>query len=129
MKAMIQHGKNNSVFRSYIGQGYHNCEIPPVIKRNLLENPGWYTQYTPYQAEISQGRLESLFNFQTMICELTSLEIANASLLDEVSSTRDLETRVKRLQNDRNNLGKSVSVVHVMCICSHFCHPQKILVR
>ena len=118
LKALKEISKENTVYRSFIGQGYYGTVIPKVILRNVFENPGWYTSYTPYQAEISQGRLEALINFQTMVADLTGFEIANASLLDEATAAAESMTLAQRI-------GKSKS--HKFFIDQN-CFPQTISV-
>lgn len=113
--------RKNKVFKSYIGLGYYDCITPGVIQRNIFENPGWYTQYTPYQAEISQGRLEALINFQTMVMDLTKMGIANASLLDESTAAAEAMTMLFRIKSYGQPNGKA-NIFFV----SDRCFPQTI---
>ena len=116
LEALRTIASKNQIFKSYIGMGYYNCHTPTVILRNLLENPGWYTAYTPYQPEISQGRLEALLNFQTMVSDLTGMEIANASLLDEATAAAEAMTFCQRVSKSKS---KTFFV-------SQDCYPQTI---
>ncbi|XP_051163333.1 glycine dehydrogenase (decarboxylating), mitochondrial [Leptopilina boulardi] len=116
LKRVIEISEKNKIWKSYIGMGYYNCCVPHTILRNIFENPGWTTQYTPYQPEISQGRLEGLLNYQTMICDMTGMEIANASLLDEGTAAAEALALAYR-HNKRKKL-----------FVSHNVHPQTISV-
>src|SRR6185369_1745149 len=121
LRRLTEIAARNVPARSYIGMGYYDCVTPSVILRNVFENPGWYTPYTPYQAEIAQGRLESLLNFQTLVKDLTGMDIATASLLDEGTAAAEAMTMFHRLQSKKAAAGQqSVFLV------SDQCFPQTI---
>jgi glycine dehydrogenase len=115
---LYQISTRNQLYKSFIGMGYYNTQTPTVIERNLLRNPAWYTSYTPYQAEISQGRLEALLNFQTMVSDLTGMEIANASMLDEATSAAEAMTLCQRMSKSKGDI----------FFVADSCHPQTIAV-
>ena len=122
LRELRQIASRNQMFRSYIGLGYYNCVTPSVILRNVLENPGWYTPYTPYQAEIAQGRLEGLLNFQTMVRDLTGMEIATASLLDEATAAAEAMTMLHRVAAKEH----SAAVGPAQFFVADSCFPQTI---
>src|SRR5204862_2746550 len=119
LREIAEIAAKNQVVRSYIGAGYSDTVTPPVILRNVLETPGWYTQYTPYQPEISQGRLEALLNFQTMVIDLTGLPVANASLLDEGTAAAEAMTLLRNVSTAPD--------AHAFLVAAD-CHPQTLAV-
>ncbi|HZJ31293.1 MAG TPA: hypothetical protein VFD21_06985, partial [Vicinamibacterales bacterium] len=118
LRRLTHVARGNRTFRSYIGLGYHDTFTPSVIRRMVLENPGWYTPYTPYQAEIAQGRLESLLNFQTMVADLTAMEVANASLLDEATAAAEAMTLLERVHKPEPGVEARIF------LASDRCFPQ-----
>src|SRR5712691_7239102 len=116
LREVAEIAAKNQIFRSYLGMGYSDTVTPPVIQRNVLENPGWYTQYTPYQPEIAQGRLEALLNYQTMVEDLTGLPVANASLLDEGTAAAEAMTMFHNIASNGSNA----------FYVAPDCHPQTI---
>ncbi|HEY9463333.1 MAG TPA: aminomethyl-transferring glycine dehydrogenase [Vicinamibacterales bacterium] len=121
LRRLVHLARRNTPFRSYIGLGYHDTITPSVVLRMVMENPGWYTPYTPYQAEIAQGRLESLLNFQTMVSELTGMEVANASLLDEATAAAEAMTLLHRVSTKKTKAGE-----RSLFLVSDRCYPQTI---